>query len=237
MARWGGDGFDAARLGERLAPPVTSVVIVDPHPPVRDGLSLLLPREGIAVLGGASTGAGGEALVARHEPDIALVAAELPDGDGLGLLRRLVARGLRSAVVLYTDEDGDGDRSALAVHSGAAGMIAKRRTVEELAAALRAIAAGGLWFQDRAEGDAHRPAPAPPLPLPHAQRRTSALSSSELRVLALVADGGSTEATAEALSISPHTVRTHMRNVLRKLEASSRAHAVAIAIREAAIEI
>ena len=56
-------------------------------------------------------------------------------------------------------------------------------------------------------------------------------------MLALVADGGSTEATAEALSLSPHTVRTHMRNVMRKLEASSRAHAVAIAIRESAIEL
>jgi DNA-binding CsgD family transcriptional regulator len=61
--------------------------------------------------------------------------------------------------------------------------------------------------------------------------------SSELRVLALVAEGGSTEETAEVLSISPHTVRTHMRNVMRKLEASSRAHAVAIAMREAAIEV
>ncbi len=56
-------------------------------------------------------------------------------------------------------------------------------------------------------------------------------------MLALVADGGSTEATAEALSLSPHTVRTHMRNVMRKLKASSRAHAVAIALRESAIEI
>jgi len=67
---------------------LTSVVIVDPHPPVRDGLSLLLPPEGLAVLGGASTGAGGEALIARHEPDIALVAADLPDVDGITLVRR-----------------------------------------------------------------------------------------------------------------------------------------------------
>ncbi|MGB2710712.1 MAG: helix-turn-helix transcriptional regulator, partial [Conexibacter sp.] len=63
------------------------------------------------------------------------------------------------------------------------------------------------------------------------------LSGSELRVLALVADGRSTEEAADALSLSPHTVRTHLRNVMRKLEASSRAHAVAIAIREAAIEV
>jgi DNA-binding NarL/FixJ family response regulator len=204
---------------------LTSVVIVDPHPPVREGLSLLLPPEGLAVLGGASTGAGGEALIARHEPDIALVAADLPDVDGIALVRRLVQRGLRSAVVLYA-HDADCEDSAAAVNAGAAGLVAKRRSIAELADALRSIATGGLWFEER-DDEALAPAPAPAQPL----------SSSELRVLALVADGGSTEATAEALSLSPHTVRTHMRNVMRKLEASSRAHAVAIAIREAAIEI
>lgn len=222
------------------APPAvltTSVVVVDPHPPMRDGLSLLLPREGVAVLAGASTGAGGEALIARHEPDVALIASELPDVDGIDLLRRLVGRGLRSAVVLYADDDAYED-SAAAVHAGAAGVIAKRRSIAELAEAIRLVATGGLWFEER-DDDTHAPPPrpVPPLPLPRDQRRSSTLSSAELRVLALVAEGGSTEATAEALSLSPHTVRTHMRNVMRKLEASSRAHAVAIAIREAAIEV
>ncbi len=219
-----------------LTAQTTSVVVVDPHPPVRDGLALLLPPEGVAVLGGASTSAGGEALIARHEPDIALVSAVLPDGEGLDLLRRLVRRGSRTAVVLYADEE-DRERSAAAVHAGAAGVIAKRRTIAELAVALRSVATGGLWF-DEPDDDALAPAPTPPDPEPESpERRTAGLSSTELRVLALVAEGGSTEATAEALSLSPHTVRTHMRNVMRKLEASSRAHAVAIAIREAAIEL
>ena len=230
--------FPAATVAE--VPPVavlTSVVVVDPHPPMREGLALLLPPEGLAVLGGASTGAGGEAMIVRHEPDVALVAADLPDVDGIALVRRLVRRGLRSAVVLYA-HDADCEDSAAAVNAGAAGLVAKRRSIAELAEALRSIATGGLWFEER-DDDVLAPAPAPaqPLPLPPAQRRTSTLSSSELRVLALVAEGGSTEATAEALSLSPHTVRTHMRNVMRKLEASSRAHAVAIAVREAAIEI
>ncbi|MBS1869723.1 MAG: response regulator transcription factor [Actinobacteria bacterium] len=226
-----------AARGAATPSATTSVVIVDPHPGMRDGLALLLPPEGMAVLGSASTGAGGEALIARHEPDVALVAADLPDVGGIALVRRLVHRGLRSAVVLYAD-DADCEDSAAAVNAGAAGLVAKRRSIGELAEALRSVATGGLWFEERDdELLAPPPAPAAPLPLPPQQRRTSTLSSSELRVLALVAEGGSTEATAEALSLSPHTVRTHMRNVMRKLEASSRAHAVAIAIREAAIEI
>lgn len=228
---------DHALIVATASPATTSVVIVDPHPGMRDGLALLLPPEGMAVLGSASTGAGGEALIARHEPDVALVAAELPDVEGIALVRRLVRRGVRSAVVLYAD-DADCEDSAGAVNAGAAGLVAKRRSIGELAEALRSVATGGLWFEERDdEALAPPPAPAAPLPLPPQQRRTSTLSSSELRVLALVAEGGSTEATAEALSLSPHTVRTHMRNVMRKLEASSRAHAVAIAIREAAIEI
>lgn len=225
----------APPAAEALAPPATSVVIVDPHPPMREGLSLLLPPEGIAVLGGASTGAGGEALIARHEPHLALIAADLPDVDGIMLLRRLVRRGLRTAVVLYADESSIREQSAAAVHAGAAGVIAKHRTITELAIALRSIATGGLWF-DEADDDP-RDAPPDPSPLPDGPRRTAALSSAELRVLALVAEGGSTEETADALSLSPHTVRTHMRNVMRKLEASSRAHAVAIALRESAIDI
>ena len=191
------------------------------------------------MLGGASTGAGGEALVVRHEPDVALVAADLPDVDGIALVRRLVRRGLRSAVVLYAD-DADCEDSTAAVNAGAAGLVAKRRSIAELADALRSVATGGLWFEER-DDDALAPrargCAAPDRSRFRAPRRTSTLSSSELRVLALVAEGGSTEETAEALSLSPHTVRTHMRNVMRKLEASSRAHAVAIAIREAAINL
>lgn len=212
----------------------TSLVIVDPHAPVRDGLPLLLRPEGIEVLAGAATAAGGEALIARHEPDIALVAIDLLEVDGIVLLQRLLRRGVRSAIVLYADAD-DRDQAAIAVHAGAAGVVAKRRTIAELAAALRVVAGGGLWFSEA-------PEPSPP-PVPEAApplrkgSRTAGLSSSELRVLALVADGSSTEDAAEKLSLSPHTVRTHLRNVMRKLEASSRAHAVAIAIREAAIEV
>src|SRR5436853_6878310 len=93
------DSPAAAVVDAPRATALTIVVIVDPHPPMREGLSLLLPPEGLAVLGGASTGAGGEALVVRHEPDVALIAADLPDVDGIALVRRLVGRGLRSAVV------------------------------------------------------------------------------------------------------------------------------------------
>ena len=217
--------------------PVTAVV-VDPHAPVREGLPLLLQRERIEVIAAAATGDAGEALVLQHEPDVALVALELADVDGIVLLHRLVRRGTRTAVVLYTDRE-EAEQSAVAVHGGAAGVIAKRRTIAELADALRTVAGGGLWFKERGAEPAPAPARRPAAVLAGLceRRRTAALSEAETRVLALVAAGSSTEEAAAALSLSPHTVRTHLRNTMRKLEASSRAHAVAIAIREAAIEL
>jgi DNA-binding NarL/FixJ family response regulator len=228
-----GDAHDASDGAATFSPPL-AVVVMDAHAPVRDGLPLLLRGEGIEVLGSTATLTTGERLVERHAPDVALVALELADVDGFSALRRLVRQGTRSAVVLYTDDENHRDAAA-AMDAGAAGVVAKRRTIAELAAALRVVAGGGLWFNEGADCE---PAVAPSVTgsgvgMP----RTAALSSAELRVLALVAGGSSTEEMADRLSLSPHTVRTHLRNVMRKLEASSRAHAVAIAIREAAIQV
>jgi DNA-binding NarL/FixJ family response regulator len=213
-----------------------SLVVVDAHAAMREGLPLLLAPEGVDVVASAATGDGGEAVIGQYQPDVALVALELADADGIVLLRRLVHRGVRSAIVLYTDDE-DPQQAALAVHAGAAGVIAKNRSIGELAAAVRLVAGGGLWFNE--PGDAgpepQRSRGAAAVLAGLCDRRTATLSDAELRVLALVAGGSSTEAMAEELRLSPHTVRTHLRNVMRKLEASSRAHAVAIAIREEAI--
>jgi len=214
-----------------------TLVVVDPHGPVREGLPLLLRGHDIDVVASTGSGETGIALIDRYAPDIALIALDLADADGIVLLGRILERGSRSAIVLYAEDEG-GEQAALALHSGAAGVVAKRRTIAELADALRVVAGGGLWF-NRADDDLFAAPPTPQVVVSseerEGERRTDVLSGAELRVLALVADGGSTEAIARTLSLSPHTVRTHVRNAMRKLEASSRAHAVAIAIREAAI--
>lgn len=213
-----------------------SAVVVDPHAAVREGLPLLLAPQGVEVIASASSGDVGEALAGQYEPDVALVALDLADVDGIVLLRRIVQRGTRTAVVLYTDHE-DAQQAAVAVHGGAAGVIAKHRSIAELAEALRTVAAGGLWFNEHGGETPVAPRRPESVFAGLVERRTATLSDAELRVLALVAGGSSTEAVADALSLSPHTIRTHLRNVMRKLEASSRAHAVAIAIREAAISV
>lgn len=219
-----------------LAPPApVTAVVVDPHAVVREGLGRLLRLEGVDVVAAGATGDAGQLLVERHQPDVALVALDLPDVHGIVLLRRLVAGGGRTAVVLYADDE-DPQQSAVAVHAGAAGVVATRRSIAELATALRAVASGRMWFDELAAPEPRR-RPTSELLADLRNRRAGSLSESELRVLELVARGRSTEEIATLLSLSPHTVRTHLRNLMRKLHASSRAHAVAIAIREAAIEL
>jgi DNA-binding NarL/FixJ family response regulator len=208
-----------------------TLVVVDPHPVIRDGLPLLLKDEALVVVAAGGTGAVGQTLVERHAPTVMLLADPLPDMSASALVARLVRRGSRTAVVLLIDGD---ERPAIqgALSSGAAGVVSSRRPVAQLSRALRTVAAGGTWFGESDWVEA---------PLSEAARRsvprTEDLSTSERRVLALVAAGAATEEIAAALEVSPHTVRTHVRNLLRKLDAQSRAHAVAIAMRDSALDL
>lgn len=219
-----------ARVAREVA---TRVAIADAHAAVREGLPPLLAREGLEVVAAAATVEEAAVAIVRDEPDVALVGADLGDRDGLALLRVLARRNVRTATVLYAADD-DGRLTAAALDGGAAGVVSTQSPIVELAEALRAVAAGRLWFEEPVERTP-RPAPLAPLLDGLGERRAASLSDAERRVLALLADGSSTEEVAALLSLSPHTVRTHVRNVMRKLDATSRAHAVAIAIRERVI--
>jgi DNA-binding NarL/FixJ family response regulator len=208
-----------------------TLVVADPHPVVREGLPLLLKHEDIAVVASAASGATVETLVERHDPDVVLLADRMPDVDGLSVLARLVRAGTRAAVVLYVEGE-EGDRVPDALRAGAAGIVGSVRPVAQIARALRTVAAGGTWFNERDWVEAPLSAAAE-----QSVQRADGLSESERRVLALVAAGAATEEIGEALGVSPHTVRTHVRNLMRKLDAQSRAHAVAIAMREEAIDV
>jgi len=208
-----------------------TLAIADPSAAVREGLPPLLREEGFDMVAGCATGEGAERQIARYVPDLALVAVDLGDMGGLALLGRLLRRGIATAVVLYAAGD-EAEMVDAAVRAGAAGVVGTARPVAQLVRALRAVAAGGMWFDEDDWFDAPLSSAAEA-----ALRRSDGLSGPERRVLALVAAGSATEDIGVALSLSPHTVRTHVRNLMRKLDAQSRAHAVAIAMREDAIEV
>jgi DNA-binding NarL/FixJ family response regulator len=198
------------------------LVLIEDHQALREGLELLLDREGCEVVGTAGTATEGRELVERLDPDVALVDIRLGDESGIDLTRRLLDADSERRVVLYT---GSSDVELLisGLDSGARGYALKEGTPSELTGALTTVAAGGTYVDPRL-----RPAL---LSRPSTQRVPS-LSKREREIIELLAQGMTGEQVADHLVLSSETVKTHIRNAMSKLEAHTRVHAVAIALRE-----
>jgi DNA-binding NarL/FixJ family response regulator len=202
-----------------------SVVIVEDHLALRKGLELLLRKTEFKVTGTADDAEEGERLIAEERPDVAIVDIGLPGRSGLDLTRRLLASTPDLGVLLYT---GIGDQETLvrALDSGARGFALKAGSPEELLAALRAVAEGSSYVDERLRSL---------LLARFTTERIGVLSPREREVLDLLAQGLNGEEVAVRLVLSPETVRTHVRNAMEKLEAHTRVHAVAIALRQGEI--
>jgi len=186
------------------------LVLIEDHQALREGLELLLGREGCDVVGTAGTAVAGRQLVEELEPDVALIDIRLGDDDGIDLTRGLLAGDAERRIVLYT---GSSDEELLfsGLDSGARGYALKDGSPRELVEALGLVADGGTYVDPRL-----RPA----------------LSNREREILDLLAQGLTGERVAEKLFLSAETVKTHIRNAMTKLEAHTRVHAIAIALRE-----
>jgi DNA-binding NarL/FixJ family response regulator len=208
-------------LPEFAALPLRLVLIED-HQALREGLELLLDREGCDVVGTAGTASEGRALVERLDPDVALVDIRLGDDSGIDLTRDLLDADPERRVVLYT---GSSDEELLfsGLDSGARGYALKEGTPSELTGALTTVAAGGTYVDPRLR---------PALLSGRSTQRVPSLSKREREIIELLAQGLTGEEVAERLVLSPETVKTHIRNAMNKLEASTRVHAIAIALRE-----
>jgi DNA-binding NarL/FixJ family response regulator len=203
-----------------------SLVLIEDHQALREGLELLLSREGLDVVGTAGSAGEGRALVERHSPDVALVDIRLGDESGIDLTRDLLDSDPERRVVLYT---GSSDVELLisGLDSGARGYALKEGTPSELTAALNTVADGGTYVDPRLR---------PALLSRRATQRMPSLSKREREIMDLLAQGLTGEQVAEKLVLSSETVKTHIRNAMSKLEASTRVHAIAIALREGYIQ-
>jgi DNA-binding NarL/FixJ family response regulator len=201
-----------------------SIVVVEDHPTVREGLCLVLEREGFAVVGRAGTAEAGHAAIVETQPSVALVDVDLPDGSGVELTRRLLRRDARFGVLLYTGMD---DPNVLedALASGARGFTLKTSDPETMLNAVRAVAAGGTFVDP---GVRDRLAAAG---LAQAGGRERVLTVREREVLSRLAEGLSVEEIAGELVLSTETIRTHVRNAMGKLGTRTRAHAIVVALR------
>lgn len=205
-------------MGEASGSP--SLVLVEQHEALRDGLAVLLERRGFEVLGCATTAARGEEVIGERRPDLAVVGVELPDERGTELVRRIAGRAAGPKCVIYTGLD-DPDLLEAAYRSGARGLVAKPAGLSVLVDALREVWRGGRYFDPsfaRRTGEAL------------GDGREKRISSREAEILALLADGLTGEQIAKRLVLSPETVRTHIRNAMEKLDARTRTEAVVKAI-------
>ncbi len=202
-----------------------AVLIVDDHEVVREGLRLALSRApNIRVVGEASDGAAAVELAVRRNPDVVVMDIRMPGLDGIDATRLLAERAPEAKVLLFTAHS---DRSLLArgFDAGAKGYILKEATHQTIVRAIEKVA-GGEGYVDPALVPAFLAA----------RDHSEILTAREREILQLLADGLANGDVAEKLFISQETVKSHVRHILTKLEADTRTHAVAIALRQSIID-
>ncbi len=220
-------------LQEKLAQGSTEtirVLIIDDHDLFRIGLAVYLGNEsGFEVVGQASGGAMGVRLALELAPDIVLTDVRMPEFDGIAAIRAILAERPEMKIVALTVATGDDDITA-ALHAGACAFLAKDSPVEEIAAALRAVATGSAWLSPRAaESVLGRLRYSPPQI--ESTTPLDKLSTRELEVLRLIARGLENSEIAETLEISASTAKNHVSSILTKLGVTNRVRAAIYAIR------
>jgi DNA-binding NarL/FixJ family response regulator len=197
-----------------------TVLIVDDHPVVRDGLRGMFtadPR--FEVLGEAGDGAEAIAAGEKLNPDVILMDLRMPRTDGVTAIKELAKRGVAARVLVLTTYDTDSDVLP-AIEAGATGYLLKDAPRDELFRAVEAAARGQAVLS---------PAVATRLMGQMRQPSSEPLSQRELEVLELIAQGSTNREAAKALFISEATVKTHLLHVYAKLGVNDRAAAVATA--------
>lgn len=196
-----------------------SVLIVDDHPVVRQGLrSLLDVADGITVAGEAADGPEALSLAGSLRPGLVLLDLKLPGPDGIAVLSELRAAGHRVLVLTSATEPA---RARQAVHAGAAGVLYKDIDPDALVRAIRAVHDGQLLLAPEAAAAVTVGEP----------RTRDPLTSREREVLTRIADGRSNREIARALGVSEKTVKAHVSSVLAKLGVQDRTQAAVYAVR------
>jgi DNA-binding NarL/FixJ family response regulator len=207
------------------SPAPLHILLVDDHFVVRSGLAASLGLEDdLAVV--AEAGDANEALVqfAAKTPDVVIMDLQLGNSSGLDATARLCKEHPTARVLIFSSFARDEDVYR-AIRAGALGYLQKAAPREELLQAVRMVAQGKRF-----------------LPPDIAQRLAERLgrpepSARELEVLALIAKGRSNKEIAAALGVSDETVKSHVSNIMQKLQAQDRAHAVTEAIRLGLLEV
>lgn len=206
----------------------TSVLIVDDHPVVRDGLKgMLSGQPDFTIAGEAYNGHEAVEQAQRLRPDVILMDLRMPVMDGVEAIGQLKAMGLETPVLVLTTYDSDED-IVRAIEAGATGYLLKDTPREELFRAIRAAAKGESVLTPTVAARLidHMRAPS-----------NETLSPREVEVLSLVAKGASNREISQQLHVSVATVKTHLIHIYNKLGVDSRTAAVTVALERRIIQL
>jgi DNA-binding NarL/FixJ family response regulator len=209
--------------------PKLRIFLADDHAVVREGLrALVAAQPDLEVAGEAADGRTACERIEAVRPDVAVMDVSMPELNGAQATERLKASCPRVKILALTVHEDRGYLRRL-LEAGASGYVLKRAAAEELIAAIRAVAAGGLYLDPamaaHLTGASSRPDPAGELP------PAEDLSDRELEVVRLIARGQSNKEIAATLGISGKTVETYKARALQKLSLRSRADLVRYALR------
>ncbi|MBE7471063.1 MAG: DNA-binding response regulator [Anaerolineae bacterium] len=208
------------------------ILVADDHPVVRDGLVAILGTQpDFEIVGEAGTGAEAVERARELRPDVMLLDLEMPELDGVEVLRRLSQSNPEIRVIVFTAFDTD-ERILGAVQAGAQGYLLKGAPRKELFDAVRVVRAGGSLLQPVVASKLLRQ-----VSHPAQVNEVEALTLRELEVLRLVAQGLQNKEIAAALVISERTVKFHVSSIMGKLGAGNRTEAVRLATQQGLIEL
>jgi len=206
------------------------LVLIEDHPTLREGLQLVLEHRGCDVVGAGGDAHAARALIAAKAPDVVIVDVHLGRDSGIELTRELIALHPFCRIVLYAGSR-DPEFALAGLEAGAMGYALKEGDPDELMQAIQSAAADQIYVDPRMR-----------LMFDHlasidqsVDREQGLLTQREREVMNLLADGHTGEQVAKLLVLSAETVKTHIRNAMTRLNATTRVHAVALGMRDGEI--
>ena len=201
------------------------VLTVDDHPLLRKGIVGLVNAESdMKVVAEASTGVEATKQFKQHRPDITLMDLQLPDMSGIEAMISIRQEFPEARIIVLTTYAGDA-QVVRALKAGARGYLLKAEVNDELLDTIRSVHAGHRWIHPELAAELAE------------YTGREVLTVREIEVLRLIATGNANKEIGAKLSVGENTVKRHVTNILGKLDANDRTHAVTIALKRGIIEL